>query len=280
MKRLFKSVVLSCAVLVSAAFGSSASAYPAEVGVKVQLNDRLISFPEAQPFIDERGQMLVPVRQVFEALGYRVEGRQEGDSLAVTMKSAKREIRLKAGSAEAVMDGKQVKLPAAASNRQGTVYVPLRVLSESLGYMVQWDDVNGIAIICEDGKYHSPAWYAPTLESKVMDTAKSFMGVPYAWGGTTPNGFDCSGFVNFVFDGFGIDLPRTSREMLAAAGQPVTELKPGDLVFFNISRSVGHVGIYLGDGNFISATTSRGVTIDSLYSYYWSPKYIGAKRIL
>ncbi len=117
---------------------------------------------------------------------------------------------------------------------------------------------------------------------KIIATAKKYIGVPYLWGGTTPSGFDCSGFVQYVFKAHGISLPRVSRDQYTA-GYAVSKsnLKAGDLVFFNTSGSgVSHLGIYLGNNQFIHASTSKGVVITSLTSTYWSSRYIGARRVL
>ncbi|MEF3302782.1 C40 family peptidase [Paenibacillus sp. GYB003] len=290
MKRLWKTVFLSCAVWVSASalWSANASAND-EAGVKIQVNDRLVEFPEAPPIIDG-GQTLVPMRPVFEAMGYRLDWQMDGGQVTVRLQDAakKKTVEAKTGTNEWVVDGKQVKLASGAQNRQGTVYVPLRLVSETLGYIVQWDNDNQIAIIGLDGKYHAPAWYAPpkvaaytpTVAELVTAKAKSMLGIRYVWGGTTPGGFDCSGFVGYLYGQYGIDLPRTALDMYDSAGQSVVGLQAGDLVFFKIGKSTTHVGIYLGDGQFVSATTSAGTKIDSISSSYWGPKFIGAKRVL
>ncbi len=102
-----------------------------------------------------------------------------------------------------------------------------------------------------------------SLASQIVAYSKNFLGVPYVWGGTTPNGFDCSGFVQYVYRHFGIYLPRTTYSQIAM-GRSVSRanLAPGDLVFF---RSARHVGIYVGNNQYIHAPqTGRTISIDSM----------------
>lgn len=120
------------------------------------------------------------------------------------------------------------------------------------------------------------------LAAQIIQTAQRYLGVPYVWGGASPRGFDCSGLLQYVFGQYGIQLPRTA-DLQFAVGMPVklSQLRPGDMVFFSTYEpGPSHTGIYIGDGRFINATSSRGVAIDRLSSSYWSQRYIGAKRIL
>lgn len=125
---------------------------------------------------------------------------------------------------------------------------------------------------------------APTNQSKaaaVIATAKQYIGVKYLWGGTTPAGFDCSGFSQYVFAKHGISLPRVSRDQYKA-GKAVdfANLQPGDLVFFALSgNEIDHLGIYIGGGQFINSSSSKGVTIYPLSSY-WKSHFVGARRVL
>ncbi len=120
------------------------------------------------------------------------------------------------------------------------------------------------------------------ISRRIVANSMNYIGVPYVFGGTSPSGFDCSGYVRYVFANAGIYLPRTADAQYEV-GMPIStsELVPGDLVFFSTYEyGPSHVGIYLGDGNFINASSSRGVAIDSLYSGYWGSCYIGARRVL
>jgi len=121
-----------------------------------------------------------------------------------------------------------------------------------------------------------------SISRRIIASSMNYIGVPYVFGGTSPSGFDCSGYVRYVFANAGIYLPRTADAQYEV-GMPVSrgELIPGDLVFFSTyDYGASHVGIYLGDGSFINASSSRGVAVDSLYSGYWGSCYIGARRVI
>lgn len=119
---------------------------------------------------------------------------------------------------------------------------------------------------------------------ELIEYAKEYLGVPYAYGGTTPDGFDCSGFTQYVaahFDGY---LPHSSSQQYHyGISIEKEDLKPGDLVFFETSddsNAIGHVGIYIGDGKFIHAPQSGGtVEISNLSNVYFDQNYYGAIRM-
>lgn len=117
----------------------------------------------------------------------------------------------------------------------------------------------------------------------VVAQARSFAGTGYRAGGTTPAGFDCSGFVQYLYAQAGIALPRTAEDQYEI-GKHVRErgIEPGDLVFFRTEgRRISHVGVATGDGGFIHAPNSRSrVRVDRLDADYWSHRYAGARRIV
>ena len=117
--------------------------------------------------------------------------------------------------------------------------------------------------------------------TKILKTAAQYKGVPYVFGGTTPRGFDCSGYVQYVFAKHGIRLTRTA-DTQAREGKFVSKknLKPGDLVFFTTYEpGASHVGIYAGNNLFWNATSSRGIMLSNLTDSYWGPRYYTARRI-
>ena len=117
----------------------------------------------------------------------------------------------------------------------------------------------------------------PPTHSSVVSIAEQYLGVPYRWGGASPSGFDCSGLVMYVFAQVGVSLPHSSYAQYGM-GSPVSrdQLQPGDLVFFD---GLGHVGIYVGGGQFIHAPHTGDVVRISSLSGWYASSYVGARRI-
>jgi cell wall-associated NlpC family hydrolase len=137
----------------------------------------------------------------------------------------------------------------------------------------------------------SHLWYtgadAATLNSasrgsRIVAIAYRYVGYPYRYGGSSPRGFDCSGFSSYVYSNVGISIGRTAAAQYnSGAHVSRANLQPGDLVFFanTYQRGISHAGIYVGNGKFINAANeSTGVIVSSLNSGYWSAHYYGATR--
>jgi len=124
--------------------------------------------------------------------------------------------------------------------------------------------------------------YPVTSRKQMVGVGKRFLGVPYLWGGTTPLGFDCSGFVQLVCKMNGINLPRDA-DMQFMVGRPIEskDLQPADLLFFsNMNTGITHVGMFIGAGEFIHASgKASGVTITPLSDPYFQSALVGARRV-
>ena len=116
----------------------------------------------------------------------------------------------------------------------------------------------------------------------IVGTAMSLRGAPYRNGGADPAGFDCSGFVSYVFGRNGVPVPRTVADLYRAGTEvEARDLQPGDLVFFDTSGGVSHVGIAIGGDEFVHAPSTSGeVRVERLGTSYWSRRYVGARRLL
>ncbi|MEH7381902.1 peptidoglycan-binding protein [Bacillus sp. JJ1533] len=120
---------------------------------------------------------------------------------------------------------------------------------------------------------------APPVDASVISIAMNYIGVPYVWGGTSPNGFDCSGFLQFVFAQKGVNISRTVPGIWSQ-GASVSAPSVGDIVFFQTYKpGPSHAGIYLGNNKFIHADSTDGISIDDMTINYWQSRYLGAKRL-
>ncbi len=135
----------------------------------------------------------------------------------------------------------------------------------------------------------APAPAAPRTSSTGVDgyalvgTALALRGAPYRNGGTDPQGFDCSGFTQYVFSQYGLSLPREVREQFRVGKSVKADaLAPGDMLFFTTTDpGPSHVGIAIGGDQFVHAPSSNGVVrVENLSSSYWSPRFLGARRVV
>ena len=117
--------------------------------------------------------------------------------------------------------------------------------------------------------------------AKMFEFIDDWYGTPYSLGGTTKKGVDCSAFSQFLFTSvYGLSIPRTAREQYNLTNHiSRTELKEGDLIFFNTRGGISHVGVYLQNNKFVHASTSGGVMISDIFDEYWVRRFVGVGRL-
>jgi cell wall-associated NlpC family hydrolase len=174
------------------------------------------------------------------------------------------------------------------SPRADTAHVPLRVwLAASSLIVLAGCASSGGVPQPHPGRTsvpsHAEEAHARPEPLRIVETALALQGAPYRNGGTDPSGFDCSGFVEYVFAQNGVALPRDVQQQWSV-GDPIprSDLRPGDLVFFSINGlGASHVGIAVGSDSFVHAPSSRGrVRTEQLSAEYWSRRFAGARRIV
>ena len=172
-------------------------------------------------------------------------------------------------------------LPASGAKIAGTVTLGKKVqVAYRYGnwYFIRYGSLNGWV----SGEYLLVGQPQVDVE-ELTEFAKSLLGIPYVWGGTSTSGFDCSGFTCYVFAQFGIYLERLADDQYdPEAAVAEKDLKAGDLVFFSNYCSINnitHVGIYLGDGTFIHAA-NEGISITQMDKAWYAERYVGACRVL
>ena len=150
-----------------------------------------------------------------------------------------------------------------------TIVIAYAVLFVAAGIMFH-------SLLLLDKKHHP--------KSDVVTLAKQYLGVPYRYGGSTPTGFDCSGYMLFVFHQFGKELPRTADQQATIGSQvDIDNLRPGNIVFFATTEepTISHSGLYIGDRMFIHASsTAKKVIISDLDTPYWQNTFRDARQVL
>jgi peptidoglycan DL-endopeptidase CwlO len=182
----------------------------------------------------------------------------------------------KADAVASTQQGVVLKTATLSTNR--TITVPVRVQPTPVNTNNNGSARNNISRGQTGG-----APVASGSGSKIVNKAMEFLGRPYVYGANGPRAFDCSGFTKYVYASFGINIPRTSQQQ-NRFGMAVSRsnLAPGDLVIFNTVGYAGHVGIYIGGGQFIHASSGgrKAVIISDLNSSYYKPRFEGGRRII
>lgn len=167
MNMKFKSMLLACSLMLPAMLASSLPAHAASphlpTDIKVQINDSLVEFADAQPVVDVDSKLQVPARTLADKLGYKLDWEQQGSKFKVTISNSSTSLSLTTGDKEIEVNGQIAVINQPVKMINGRVYVPLRLIADTFGTITQWDSNNRIAILGTDGKYHAPAWYRPKM---------------------------------------------------------------------------------------------------------------------
>jgi len=176
------------------------------------------------------------------------------------------------------IQGQIAQLKAAEAARQATLQRQLQAqLSAQQASQQQASLAPTVPVTSTAPVATPPSIAPPPTHGGVVGIAMQYLGTPYVWGGASPSGFDCSGLVMYVFAQVGISLPHSSYAQYGY-GSPVSmsQLQPGDLVFFD---GLGHVGIYVGGGNFIHAPHTGDVVKISSLSGWYASTFVGGRRL-
>lgn len=205
-----------------------------------------------------------------------------GGKGATSAQAAAELLRIKMMQSSLALSGDAADLPSSGNQPFGSV---LSALGYGLGLPTAYRGTAALETAeAEVGQSTAPPM-VPATEAeveKISETAVQYLGTPYRFGGEGGDGIDCSSFVQQVFHANRIDLPRTAREQINVGSDVAPgDLRKGDLVFFQTYASYpSHVGIYLGDGKMIHASSGKGeVAISDMNSDYYRPRYLGAKRV-
>lgn len=265
---LFTVVIISFVV--------SAMPARAQEPIRTFLNQAELRFSVAPQIIS--GRLLIPAREYLEAMGATIAW--DGSARRVTVVAGERVVLFTIGEKEAMVNSQPVLLDVPPVIYSERTLVPLRFLAEALGAAVHYDAQKSRVDVAFDLNPNSIAQDASVTE--LLAAARALLGKPYLWGGTTPEGFDSSGFVQYAFKQVGVSLPRTSFEQATAGSRVTGPLQPGDiLVYSTYTAGASHTGIYSGDGQWIhNPNESTGVVISPIDVPYWTSRFLFARRVL
>ena len=242
------------------------------------LDDLLNRIDAVNRVSDQDGRVITEVRgfraQVIRRRGELARARAEQEDVVAARAAERRRIEGRLAERQQLLSTirteiEQIRAAEAARQAQLTRQLQARMPVRPVA-----DGSFGVAASSPDGATVAP----PARYGGVVGIAMRYLGTPYRWGGSSPGGFDCSGFVMYVFSQVGVSLPHNAAAQYGY-GAPVSrgDLQAGDIVFFN---GLGHNGIYVGGGSFIhSPHTGDVVKISSLSDSWYASTYVGARRL-
>lgn len=233
--------------------------------------------------INQEGTLYLPLRSALEAMGATVTANPDEQTTKLKLTTTNGDVQLYYNDAGTAISTAKNGSYYTVLTQNDTAYVPMAFIQQLTNRVVS---VSGSTLMLiqtnEDAFWKTLDAYTvdktaeETLREQIVANAMKYLGVPYVWGGTTPYGFDCSGLVQYVYNESGVSISRTTYTQQAQA-TPISfaELKPGDLVFWG--GSAYHVGIYIGEGQYIHAPApGQSVCIQSYNAY----PYTSAGRII
>lgn len=303
---LTTATVLLAAVISSTGCGYSTQSQEPKVNALTPDGTHASSYYEQSALTDAQGKYWIPLRPAITSLGYRIK---DDSSNGGYTKIGYSDVMymLRPGSPQVFSLGQKIILPQAPRRQEGQIYITPSALSKLLQTEVGWNPQSGeinIAIPSDrDTTIQSPSTksmnesrslriqsVSDSEKKELVAYAKKFLGVPYDFGAgpyEETKKFDCSSFTRHVFKKFGVNLPRLAKDQ-DNIGSRVSrnELDLGDLIFFTVpgrfeSDAIpGHVGIYIGNGEFIHTWGDPGVQISKLDTGYWSKVILHMQRVL
>lgn len=232
----------------------------------------------ATKVLNEQGTLYLPLRSALEQMGATITTNpdKQGRKIKLTIEGQSYQLYYNANKTAVSLTQNSTAYGIKVEN--GVTYAPMaffqaltnRVVSVSGSTLVLIQEQEAPFWKTLEAYTVDPNFVEKTTRERIVEAAKKYIGVPYVWGGTTPAGFDCSGFVQYVYKECGLSIPRvTYTQQAACTPVALSNLQPGDLVFWGASAY--HVGIYLGNGQYIHAPApGQSVKIQSYYEYAYT----------
>ena len=228
--------------------------------------------------INEQGTLYLPLRSALEQMGATVTTNPDNQARKIKLTIEGQNYQLFYNANKTAVSLTENGTKHTFKNVNGTGYVPMAFIQEMTNRVVSVSGSTLVLFQTEENAFWKtldtytvdPNYVQQPIRERLVTAAKKYIGVPYVWGGTTPAGFDCSGFVQYVYKECGMSIPRvTYTQQAACTPVALSNLQPGDLVFWGASAY--HVGIYLGNGQYIHAPApGQSVKIQSYYEYAYT----------
>lgn len=284
IRTLIISMLFTSLLLTAGVWNTTATANDCKPSI-IHVNRTDVEFKHPILTLDQYKTMYVPVRNFAEQMNYTLScSTMDSKIKHIAITDDITTVLFRPNDSYANVNGEKVMMDTPFWEYKGITYIPFRFLIKTFNLDFEWKPIyaHSVMPINQIPFTKAPQLAKQTAVSRILNTGRYYLGVPYVWGGTKPSGFDCSGYVQHVFRKHKVSLPRTSHKMYKQ-GHKVRTPKAGDLVFFaNKRKAITHVGIYIGHNQYLNASSGakHAVTVSSLSSAWSKQSYIGATRVL